>query len=289
MSAPGAAPRSIEGDGVVVVAAHPDDETVGAGGILPHLPGCFLVHLTDGAPRDPGLRGEGFDGARGGGRRQATRSPECPPDDRAAYAGARREELSRALALAGVRRGRAVGLGAIDQEAPMEIARLAREVEAALEERLAAVVITHPYEGGHPDHDAAAVIVRAAVERLRRRRGRAPAIVEMTSYHAGERGLVTGAFLRGAEEVITVRLGAADAERKRRMLACFATQRRVLAAFEVGVERFRLAPRYDFGRAPHEGPLHYERLGWPMSGARFRELAGEALRALGLGAGAPWA
>ena len=36
----------------LVVAAHPDDETVGAGAQLMRLPQLVLMHLTDGAPRD---------------------------------------------------------------------------------------------------------------------------------------------------------------------------------------------------------------------------------------------
>ena len=35
-------------------------------------------------------------------------------------------------------------------------------------------------------------------------------------------------------------------------------------------ERFRPTPGYDFSRPPHPGLLWYERLGWPLDGARWR-------------------
>ena len=42
-------------------------------------------------------------------------------------------------------------------------------------------VITHPYEGGHPDHDACAFAARAAV----RHSANKAKLMEFTSYHAG--------------------------------------------------------------------------------------------------------
>ena len=269
--------------GALLVAAHPDDETIGAGGLLAHLTVCAVVHLTDGAPRDPRRRADGFRGTR------------------AVYARIRRAELLAALALAGVGPERVLALPGVDQEVALVMPPLARALEAVLRALRPSIVITHPYEGGHPDHDAAALIVRAAVARLRRRDAAAPMIVEMTSYHAGEGGLVTGAFLppqaaadpplAGAAglhpgppalDAVTIDLGGTDLARKRRMLACFATQRSTLAPFSHAVERFRPAPPCDFTRPPHDGPLHYERLGWILTGARFRELAAAALRELGL-------
>ncbi|MDF2780993.1 MAG: LmbE family protein, partial [Geminicoccaceae bacterium] len=37
---------------VLIVAAHPDDEVIGASTLLMRIPELRLLHVTDGAPRD---------------------------------------------------------------------------------------------------------------------------------------------------------------------------------------------------------------------------------------------
>ncbi len=52
------------GSRVLVVVAHPDDETIGAGALLARLRDVRVVHVTDGAPRDPQFFAQGFTGSR---------------------------------------------------------------------------------------------------------------------------------------------------------------------------------------------------------------------------------
>jgi LmbE family N-acetylglucosaminyl deacetylase len=247
------------------VAAHPDDETIGAGATLSYLSGCAVLHVTSGVPRERRFYPEAFEGSR---------------ED---YARVRRAELEEAMALAEVPPDRVRMLGGTDQEVALEMEALTTALVAMLTEVRPAVILTHPYEGGHPDHDATALIVHAAAEIVCRRAGLDPLIVEMTSYHAGFGGLCTGEFLGGrGGPVFTFALPAPDRRRKERMIACFRSQRRTLASFSANVERFRVAPRYDFTRPPHAGLLLYEQLGWPLTGERFRSLAAEALGRLEL-------
>jgi LmbE family N-acetylglucosaminyl deacetylase len=242
----------------LMVVAHPDDETVGAGALLAGIAQLTLVHVTDGAPRDPW-----FWHAAG-------------VDSRERYAALRAGELERALLVGNVH-ARRVALGCVDQEAALELGRITRAVAALVDDERPGLILTHPYEGGHPDHDACAFAVATA---LRLCRARAPLVGEMAFYHDAGGTLRTGAFLGGGG--VLHRLDDDELGRKRAMLDCFASQRQVLARFSDDVERLRAAPPYDFLQPPHAPPLHYERFGWPLDGARFRALAAAALDELGL-------
>jgi LmbE family N-acetylglucosaminyl deacetylase len=141
--------------------------------------------------------------------------------------------------------------------------------------------VTHPYEGGHPDHDACAFIVQAAVRLTESAIPHAPLRVEFTSYHNGcpfsdRDEMSVGEFLPGPP-ASTILLSAALQERKRRMLMCFESQQHVLGRFPVGVERFRLAPCYDFSRPPHPGKVFFEDKDWGVTGAQWQQLATAAL------------
>jgi N-acetylglucosamine malate deacetylase 2 len=251
----------------VVVIAHPDDESVGAGARLERLASSRFVYVTDGAPAD------GEDAASHG------LSP-------AAYAGLRQRELRAALALCGIGFGQVIRLEYPDQGAALHLARLAEELSVLFAAWGAQVVLTHPYEGGHPDHDATAFAVHAAVAAMRPTSpAAAPAIVEIASYHMGPGGILPGAFLPdpAADAAgVSIELTPEEQRRKRALFECHASQRATLAHFPIGVERFRPAPQYDFTRPPHDGKLFYECQRWGMTGARFSGLAARALAELGL-------
>jgi N-acetylglucosamine malate deacetylase 2 len=66
------------------------------------------------------------------------------------------------------------------------------------------------------------------------------------------------------------------------MLACYASQQLVLESLSSHLERLRISPNYDFTQPPHAGKLWYECLGWPTTGARWREAAARAAAQLGL-------
>jgi LmbE family N-acetylglucosaminyl deacetylase len=253
---------------VLVVAAHPDDETIGAGAALRRWGGtCQVVHVTDGAPRErrfyPAIASQ---------------------MSRAEYARLRREEAVRALALAGLREEQIGGLGVRDQEAVFEMAEIAERLASIWIELSPDVVVTHAYEGGHPDHDATAFAVQAAAAIVARRRGAASEVVEMASYHDRAGVTVRGEFLPGAEaSEAAVTLTEDEHRRKRAMLSAFATQREVLEPFSrLEVERFRVSPGYDFTVAPHDGRLHYERVELGMGSPAWRAFARSAARKLGL-------
>jgi LmbE family N-acetylglucosaminyl deacetylase len=229
----------------LVIVAHPGDETLACGALLPRLADVTVLHVTDGAPRGPGdARRHGF-------------------THWADYARARRKELERAAAVAGLSAQALKSLGVPDQRAALQLAMLTRALLGFIAG--ADLVLTHAYEGGHPDHDAVAFAVAAARGRMR---GRAPLVIEMPLHGQPD---VTAARLR---------LNAAERVRKARMLAEFATQQERLVGFGVRDEVYRPAPAHDFTRPPL-APL-YDGNDWGITGGRFAELARAARGELGL-------
>lgn len=248
---------------LIVIVAHPDDEAIGAGAILRGIPDSTVVHVTDGAPRDAeyALR-KGF-------------------LNREAYAQARRDEVVAALWIIGMEPERIRGLGFVDGEASFHLVELTHKIVDLLSEKKPDVVLTHPYEGGHSDHDSTAFAVHLACGILRREGLAAPVIMELTSYHSheGKRRLFSFLPFPGTPEK-TVELGEEDKEIKRQMFNAFTSQESLLKTFPLEVERFRYAPRYLFTVPPHEGTLDYERLCNKMTGTEWRSYADEALKVL---------
>lgn len=188
------------------------------------------------------------------------------------YARARALELDRALKAAQVVPARRRALGMADQEAVEHLPQLLALVEEELHG--AAAVITHPYEGGHPDHDVCAFLVQHACERLRRAGRAVPIRLEFASYHARDGAQATGVFwpAAGCPER-TIPLDDRQLARKRAAIREFATQKEVIAAFPLDPERLRRAPRYDFTQPPPPGEVLYDRLGWRMTGELWRQRA----------------
>jgi LmbE family N-acetylglucosaminyl deacetylase len=257
---------SLEGQNsprVLLLAAHPDDETIGASAILEHLNGISIAYLTDGAPRDRRFW------------------PSTVNGTRESYAALRAEEANGALRLVGVTPDRVRFLGGIDQESIFDVPGLLDALLNLMRDLQPAVIVTHPYEGGHPDHDTAALVAHLAVALEEQAGLEAPTLLEMTSYHACESRRVAGEFLPGSSandgSAVTLNLSHAELANKSRMLACYVSQRAVLSDFPLQPERLRVAPAYDFTHPPHEGLLWYECLQWPLTGRLWRD---EAIKTL---------
>jgi LmbE family N-acetylglucosaminyl deacetylase len=253
--------QPIPADRLAVVVAHPDDETIGAAGLLMRSTGAHVLVVTDGAPRSAEVaRDHGFASFQD-------------------YAAARREELLGAMAIAGVPVERQIMLGFADQGATRGLAQLSAMLAGALIARNITMVVTHAYEGGHPDHDAVAFAVEAA-RRLLEQRGHPLAVIEMPLYRLDQEGEFTTSFARPVEGAIDYTVAGRMLERKRAMIAAHATQQEVLKLFDPVREQFRPAPRHDFTKLPNDGRLMYERYPWGMDRALFQRRVGEAMAAL---------
>jgi LmbE family N-acetylglucosaminyl deacetylase len=152
-------------DRIAVVAAHPDDEAIGLGGQLASMQDVFLIHVTDGAPR---------------------KRPDWKE-----YAATRRRELLAAAKIAGIPAERCLEAGFADQQAAHHLPEATEALASILTRIAPKIVFTHPYEGGHPDHDATAFAVHHAVTSAE--------IREFTSYHRhlNTGDVETGCFLQG--------------------------------------------------------------------------------------------
>jgi LmbE family N-acetylglucosaminyl deacetylase len=203
------------------VVAHPDDEVLGAGIWLHRQAQCerHILDITDGSPRDrQDARAKGFTTRRG-------------------YAQARRNELFAALQMIGSPRGNCHQCEYPDKEAYLHLPELIAAVVALIANWKPSLIVTSAYEGGHPDHDAAAFAVAAVRQTMQSLR-----VLEFPMYHADGRGeMVTAEFLPTAssagEEGLT--LSEAERELKSHMVDCFVTQRETLRVFSLDREPLR--------------------------------------------------
>lgn len=242
--------------------AHPDDETIALGGRLGRFANAHLVHVTDGVPhKEDTPRAHGF-------------------NSMLEYRQARQQELSQVLETAGIGSISRECLEVPDQEASYQLTWLTRRLLLLIRIHQPQVIFTHPFEGGHPDHDACAFAVQHAIELLRFRHEPDPMVIESPFYHAAKfgQGMETGTFVTAERptQEIAYRLSPKEQQHKQALLDCFTSQREVLRSFPVAVERFRIAPTYEFRRLPNFGSVLYDKYSWGVKSGAFCDLAWEA-------------
>ena len=232
---------------LLIVVAHYDDEVIAASTRLG--PGCRILHVTDSGPRNPKyFTRAGFSTREG-------------------YAAHRRQEMLRAVALAGVTEAQCEFLPIPDQEATRNLPFITQEIARRLDG--VDTVLTHAYEGGHPDHDACALACQVAVGKGRE---------EAPFYHAAPGHLVAARFISN-EPHHTEWLSAEQQVRKAKMFAAFDSQKHVFDRFPLDQEVWRAAPIYDFRAPPHPGTLYYETRDLGFTGTEWRQYAHRFLAA----------
>jgi LmbE family N-acetylglucosaminyl deacetylase len=243
-----------------VIVAHPADEVVGAGCLISKLVDVTILHVTDGAPRDmQDAKAAGF-------------------KERSKYAKARREECLAALAIAKVPEDRVIEFAIPDHSAALCLTELTKKIATFLQQCEADVVVTHPYEGGHPDHDATAFATHAALRLMKQNGLKPPVLFEMALHPSEDFRAKVPEFLPGMEwETTTLLLDERAQKLKKKMFDCFQTQRGTLRVSPVGTERFRQGSAYDFSAPPQGGKLHYEKFDWAPSSEEWQSLARQAL------------
>jgi LmbE family N-acetylglucosaminyl deacetylase/predicted nucleic acid-binding Zn-ribbon protein len=243
---------------VLIVAAHPDDETIGAGALLARTIDPHIVIVTDGAPHDRRLW-----------------PADVNATTREAYADLRREELYLAMRAAGIPPGRVHLLGVADADAMRQIPVIVNHLVDLLAAIDPQIVLTHAYEGAHVDHDTTALCVHAAMAHSRRGHPH-----EMAVYHGQGDAVAVHEFLPGSPASLSVHLDDRLSGVKTTMLNNYVSQRKYADYFGTAVEGYRCAPIYDFGASPSpRQPLLYERH-TSVTGEQWRAHAAAALQEL---------
>lgn len=242
-----------------IIVAHPGDEIIGAGGLISRLRDVKIVHVTEGSPE------------------RTSASPKSAGERPRAC----QERCIEALALAKISHRNIVGFGLENICTPKQLAELAKQIANFLRRFGADIVVTHPYEGGHPDHDATAFATHAALRLLKRKGLAPPALFEMALHPSkdGKRRVLD--FLPGSwHETTTLVLTEEARSLKRRMFDCFATSEDTLRGTPLGLEKFRTPPKYDFSAAPNSGKVAYEHFYSGMTAEEWQVLARQALAEL---------
>jgi N-acetylglucosamine malate deacetylase 2 len=203
---------------VLVLAAHPDDETIACGGLLQRASAALVVFAVDGAPHRYGFE-------RNFGSLQN-------------YSAARFREASRALSfIPRCSFHRLVIEDATwfsDQHlflnlpaAFISLQRLAREFSPDL-------LISHAFEGSHIDHDACHFLAKQVARTLK-----LPALEFPLYWKTGHGQDIFQTFRESREGAFALELSRQELLVKRRMLREYRTQRRLTAVFSNEIEHFR--------------------------------------------------
>ena len=202
------------GERVLLLAPHPDDETLAAGGLvqraLARQGEVVVVFATDGQ-NNPWTQ------------RLVERRLRVGPEDCARFGRRRRREALAALAELGVPADNAVFLGLPDG-AITDVLLAGGEaavdrIEALLLERRTTLLVAPCLFDLHPDHSALAVLVRLALARLEP--ARRPALFSYL-IHCVRRSPDAGA--PNGPAAVRFEPNEQEKERKRRAIRCHATQ-----------------------------------------------------------------
>jgi N-acetylglucosamine malate deacetylase 2 len=242
----------------LVVAAHPDDESVGCGALLQRMASKQVVFMTDGAPRD------GYFWKQYGSRDT--------------YARLREREAHAALAHVGVAEVSFLGAesGIIDQELYRNLPRALDALHGLAHAWKPAALLALAYEGGHPDHDSCNVLASVIAREFEL------PVWEMPLYHRsveGE-GVLQDFVSRNGTEV-HLEITPEELQCKHACIKAYASQGDILRHFNAPREIFRPLAAYDYSRPAHDGQLNYEKWGWPIRGtdvsAAFAEFLGKGV------------
>jgi LmbE family N-acetylglucosaminyl deacetylase len=223
---------------LLVLVAHPDDETIACSGLLQRAEASLVVFAVDGAPPRYGFE------RQFGSLRQ--------------YSEARFVEASRALSHishCSVRRlERPDGTWFLDQHLFLELPEAFASLTRIAEEFSPDLMFSHAFEGGHIDHDACHMLAKRTAQAL------ALKILEFPLYWRSEDGTdLFQQFRESSEGEFMLQLSQQESVVKRKMLLEYRTQQNLLSVFQLESERFRPGQGYNAKPIWREYPFENRR------------------------------
>ena len=212
--------KCLEGQRILLLVAHPDDESIGAGILLQRNAAVHVVFCSSGAPN----------------RLSIWRRFGSPWH----YARIREGEARSALELVGHRT--VTFLRCPDGHLYRFLPRIYNRVADILRSWKADLIVTHAFEGGHEDHDVCSFVSSC----LSRDTG--IQVQEMPLYHPhpDSGSLVYQEFPNALGAVQVCEPTALELENKQKMFEAHKSQRDVLTSFDLSREVFRSQVQYDY-------------------------------------------
>ena len=222
---------------ILILAPHPDDEIVACGiaALRARAAGAHVsvLYLTTGVPE------------------RAALSPWQRPRH-AAWVRRRRDEALLAAALLGLDPAGFRDTPSRRLRCGLDAA--AAEVAAALAQRGAEALWVPAFEGGHQDHDAANALASRVAGKL--------PVWEFAAYNFAGGRIGANRFADRCVGEVTLEPFPAEAELKRRALACYVSERGNLRHLGLDREMCRPLAPHDYATPPHPGRLFRERFHW---------------------------
>lgn len=233
---------------ILIIAAHPDDEVIGAGLVIMYHPDSIILHLTDGAPVN---------------MHDALHAGFSSRDE---YSSCRLKELSTALTLIDIHSDQCFNLNIIDQNSVYCIPDIITTIIDFINRYKPDIILTHSYDGGHPDHDTASFATWAACKILLKKDQCTPVIAEFATYHGKCKQISRLDFLPYGE-IPEFKLYLAKYEQtlKTKLFEHYKSQFDILKHFPVTHECYRLQPNYNFKQPPLTDYILYDSYNWGIN------------------------